>query len=136
MVQSNRESLSPDIPLASFPKLGSYEPMSVDIPTPTTRASPPSPAKDVLSGGSEPTPPLSSDITHNSAHNSTLVPDENSEASNDTLVGPQEPEKEFSIIPSEVIKRMSGELQVIISWDCRHRYFPGLRTVVRFKLVG
>ena len=34
------------------------------------------------------------------------------------------------------VKRMAGELKVSILWDRSHKYFPGLRTVVQFKLVG
>ncbi|KIP09113.1 hypothetical protein PHLGIDRAFT_18730 [Phlebiopsis gigantea 11061_1 CR5-6] len=35
-----------------------------------------------------------------------------------------------------VVKRMAGELKVSILWDRSHKYFPGLRTVVQFRLVG
>ena len=35
-----------------------------------------------------------------------------------------------------VAKRMAGELRVSVLWDRSHKYFPGLRTVVQFKLVG
>ncbi|KAI0075630.1 hypothetical protein K474DRAFT_1760781 [Panus rudis PR-1116 ss-1] len=35
-----------------------------------------------------------------------------------------------------IIKRMQGDLNILLSWDRRHRFFPGLRTVVRFQLVG
>ena len=34
------------------------------------------------------------------------------------------------------VKRMAGELKVSILWDRSHKYFPGLRTVVQFNLVG
>lgn len=34
------------------------------------------------------------------------------------------------------VKRMLGELEVAVSWDRSHVYFPGLRTVVAFRLVG
>jgi hypothetical protein len=37
----------------------------------------------------------------------------------------------------EVISKcMVGELRISILWDRSHRYFPGLRTVVQFKLIG
>ncbi|TCD61512.1 hypothetical protein EIP91_008309 [Steccherinum ochraceum] len=34
------------------------------------------------------------------------------------------------------LRRLAGELIVSMSWDRRHRFFPGLRTVVRFCMVG
>lgn len=35
-----------------------------------------------------------------------------------------------------VAKCMVGELKISVLWDRSHRYFPGLRTVVQFSLVG
>lgn len=35
-----------------------------------------------------------------------------------------------------VMRRLTCELDVCISWDRRHKFFPGLRTVVQFRLVG
>ena len=35
-----------------------------------------------------------------------------------------------------IAKRMQGELRVSVLWDRSHKYFPGLRTVVQFKLFG
>ncbi|KAI0667539.1 hypothetical protein C8Q78DRAFT_386927 [Trametes maxima] len=32
--------------------------------------------------------------------------------------------------------KMVGELQVCVAWDRRHRFFPGQRVLVRFRLVG
>ncbi|KAI0357189.1 hypothetical protein OH77DRAFT_1451441 [Trametes cingulata] len=32
--------------------------------------------------------------------------------------------------------RMVGELQICVAWDRRHRFFPGQRILVRFRLVG
>ncbi|KAH9850445.1 hypothetical protein C2E23DRAFT_835112 [Lenzites betulinus] len=32
--------------------------------------------------------------------------------------------------------KMVGELQIWVAWDRRHRYFPGQRIMVRFRLVG
>ncbi|CDO76861.1 hypothetical protein BN946_scf184402.g2 [Trametes cinnabarina] len=32
--------------------------------------------------------------------------------------------------------KMVGELQVCVAWDRRHKYFPGHRVLVRFRLVG
>ncbi|KAI0367847.1 hypothetical protein BV20DRAFT_949195 [Pilatotrama ljubarskyi] len=32
--------------------------------------------------------------------------------------------------------KMVGELQVCVAWDRRHRFFPGQRILVRFRLVG
>lgn len=34
------------------------------------------------------------------------------------------------------VKRMSGELEVSVTWDRTHRFLPGLRTVVCFRMVG
>lgn len=38
--------------------------------------------------------------------------------------------------PNVLIKRMRGELQLVVSWDRSHIYFPGLRTVVNFYFIG
>jgi hypothetical protein len=35
-----------------------------------------------------------------------------------------------------IAMRMAGELRVSVLWDRSHKYFPGLRTVVQFQLVG
>lgn len=35
-----------------------------------------------------------------------------------------------------IAKRMVGELTVSVLWDRSHRYFPGLRTIIHFSLVG
>ncbi|KAI0631790.1 hypothetical protein C8Q77DRAFT_1228710 [Trametes polyzona] len=32
--------------------------------------------------------------------------------------------------------QMVGELQIIVAWDRRHRFFPGQRILIRFRLVG
>ncbi|KAI9068561.1 hypothetical protein FKP32DRAFT_1683307 [Trametes sanguinea] len=32
--------------------------------------------------------------------------------------------------------KMMGELQICVAWDRRHKYFPGQRILVRFRLVG
>ncbi|KAI0764264.1 hypothetical protein BD413DRAFT_197250 [Trametes elegans] len=32
--------------------------------------------------------------------------------------------------------RMVGELQIYVAWDRRHKFFPGQRILVRFRLVG
>ncbi|OSD02300.1 hypothetical protein PYCCODRAFT_1477852 [Trametes coccinea BRFM310] len=37
--------------------------------------------------------------------------------------------------PSALVK-MVGELQICVAWDRRHKYFPGQRILVRFRLVG
>lgn len=34
------------------------------------------------------------------------------------------------------MKRMSGELDVSVLWDRSHKYFPGMRTIIQFRLVG
>lgn len=58
--------------------------------------------------------------------------------------------KAVSVLPSEVpakgmgmgpvadvaVKRMEGELEVSVTWDRTHKFFPGLRTTVRFRMVG
>ncbi|EJF56413.1 hypothetical protein DICSQDRAFT_141266 [Dichomitus squalens LYAD-421 SS1] len=31
---------------------------------------------------------------------------------------------------------MTGELHVCVAWDRRHKFFPGQRIIIRFKLVG
>ena len=31
---------------------------------------------------------------------------------------------------------MAGELKVCVAWDRRHKFFPGQRIIVRFRLVG
>ena len=38
--------------------------------------------------------------------------------------------------PVEVRAQMAGELRVGVAWDRRHRFFPGQRVLIRFKLVG
>ncbi|GJE90231.1 hypothetical protein PsYK624_063590 [Phanerochaete sordida] len=35
-----------------------------------------------------------------------------------------------------IAKHMQGELRVSVLWDRSHKYFPGLRTIVQFKLFG
>jgi len=35
-----------------------------------------------------------------------------------------------------MLKRMAGELEIVVAWDRRHRRFPGQRIVVRFRLLG
>lgn len=35
-----------------------------------------------------------------------------------------------------VLKRMTGELEVSVLWDRSHPLVPGLRTIVRFRMVG
>ncbi|KAI1788230.1 hypothetical protein LXA43DRAFT_894988 [Ganoderma leucocontextum] len=37
-------------------------------------------------------------------------------------------------VPLEVT--MAGELHICVAWDRRHRFFPGQRIMVRFRLVG
>ncbi|KAI0338203.1 hypothetical protein BDW22DRAFT_798403 [Trametopsis cervina] len=38
--------------------------------------------------------------------------------------------------PQALLRRMAGELNISLSWDRSHLYFPGMRTAVRFCLVG
>ncbi|KAI0324558.1 hypothetical protein GY45DRAFT_1313619 [Cubamyces sp. BRFM 1775] len=38
--------------------------------------------------------------------------------------------------PSTLAVKMVGELQICVAWDRRHRFFPGQRILVRFRLVG
>ena len=33
-------------------------------------------------------------------------------------------------------KQMAGELEVSVLWDHSHRYLSGMRTIVRFRMVG
>ncbi|KAL6299199.1 hypothetical protein BKA93DRAFT_614084 [Sparassis latifolia] len=35
-----------------------------------------------------------------------------------------------------LVKRMVGEAEIAVSWDRTHKFFPGQRIVVRFRLVG
>ncbi|KAH8077502.1 hypothetical protein BXZ70DRAFT_698222 [Cristinia sonorae] len=35
-----------------------------------------------------------------------------------------------------VMRNLYGDLEVALCWDRRHKFFPGLRTVIKFKLVG
>ncbi|PSS35571.1 hypothetical protein PHLCEN_2v1482 [Hermanssonia centrifuga] len=44
--------------------------------------------------------------------------------------------KSPALLPELAVKRMLGELEVSVLWDRSHRLFPGLRTIVRFRLVG
>lgn len=45
-------------------------------------------------------------------------------------------ESQENFVFDVIAKRMQGELRVSVLWDRSHNYFPGLRTIVRFKLVG
>ena len=120
----------PDVPLASLPKPAPHESMDMD-PPPIPH---PSPTKRVAHQDAIPMPLALSDTVLNSAKKKTLITDGGSETSSETSSSPQK-EKGPVIPPSEVFKRMSGELPVVISCDRRHRYFADLHTV-RFKLVG
>ncbi|KAJ3543781.1 hypothetical protein NM688_g5820 [Phlebia brevispora] len=46
------------------------------------------------------------------------------------LDSPSEPPGDMAV------KRMSGELEVSVTWDRTHRFFPGLRTMITFRMVG
>ncbi|TFY58412.1 hypothetical protein EVJ58_g6430 [Rhodofomes roseus] len=35
-----------------------------------------------------------------------------------------------------LVRRMAGELEIDVSWDRRHKYFPGQRIQIRFKLLS
>ncbi|THH28314.1 hypothetical protein EUX98_g5881 [Antrodiella citrinella] len=50
----------------------------------------------------------------------------------------QEPKIVEEEIPLQktVLRRLDGALEIDLSWDRRHTFFPGLRTVVRFRLLG
>ncbi|KAH9884206.1 hypothetical protein C8Q73DRAFT_363159 [Cubamyces lactineus] len=38
--------------------------------------------------------------------------------------------------PPTLAVKMVGELQICVAWDRRHKFFPGQRILVRFRLVG
>ena len=59
----------------------------------------------------------------------TTEPDGASDAPRPDLASDQD-------TPVEAGVRMAGELRVGVAWDRRHRFFPGQRVLVRFKLVG
>lgn len=35
-----------------------------------------------------------------------------------------------------IVTSMSCELQVAVMWDRSHPYFPGMRTIIRFRMIG
>ncbi|KAI8971038.1 hypothetical protein BD414DRAFT_518212 [Trametes punicea] len=65
----------------------------------------------------------------------------NSPPSTSTSSASATPAPEAEVQPAEASEqtfqvKMVGELQVCVAWDRRHKYFPGQRILVRFRLVG
>ena len=53
-----------------------------------------------------------------------------SDASSATQAAP----KAAASAPLEVA--MAGELHICVAWDRRHKFFPGQRVMLRFRLIG
>ncbi|CAL1705879.1 unnamed protein product [Somion occarium] len=121
------EPMSPDIPLASLPRLNRPKSSVVEISMTELKSSSDQGAT-TTSVTEPPADKAPSPDTHDD-HSLT------SETSSDTLVG-SDASDESTGRADLVVKRMVGELRIYVSWDRRHRYLPGLRTVVRFRLVG
>ncbi len=63
----------------------------------------------------------------------TLPPDEkHPHLSERSIPASQETASETKVI----VRWLNGNIEIRVAWDRSHRYFPGVRTTVRFSLIG
>lgn len=51
------------------------------------------------------------------------------------MISPVTQEAPATPVNSPLVRRLVGEMEIAVAWDRRHKYFPGQKIAVRFRLT-